>query len=248
MKKRPQTDAAQGGEGMSDRKTELFLDKYRRLEALVRDSYNLSDSQSAVRYLADRKEFRDIRTELDYCREVRNLLSHNPKLNDRYAVEPSGELLTLLDRTIRRVQDPPRAGSVCVRRDRILCRTMEDLILPAMREMSAHVYSRIPILKNGAVCGIFSENTLLNWLIDQETVRIGADARFSDIAAYLPLSANRSESYRFVAKDLPAAEVAALFERALDRSDRIGMVFVTEHGRETEKLLGILTAWDVVGF
>lgn len=228
-------------------KTDLFLDTYRRLEAAVREAYHLSESQSAVKYLAERPEFKAMRSDLDVCREVRNLLSHNPKLNDHYAVEPSGELVTLLNRALRQVQNPLRAGKIAVPREKILCRTMEDLILPAMREMSEHVYSRIPILKKGAVCGVFSENTLLRYLIDQETVHISDTARFRDIADYLPLTANRSESYRFVSRSMPAAQVADLFETALNRSDRIGMVFVTQNGRATEKLLGILTAWDVVG-
>ncbi len=228
-------------------RTDEFLDLYRQLEALTREAYGLSESQSPVKFLAERAEFRSVRTELDYCREVRNLLSHNPKLNDRYAVEPSTELIRLLERTVRQVRNPLRVEKIAVGRDRILCRTMDDLILPAMREMSVHVYSRIPILKNGAVCGVFSENTLLNYLIDRETVRLDENARFSDIRDYLGLDANRSESYRFVSRRLPAWSAAELFEKALDRADRIGMLFVTQSGKPSEKLLGILTAWDVVG-
>jgi Asp-tRNA(Asn)/Glu-tRNA(Gln) amidotransferase B subunit len=78
-------------------RTDLFLDKYRELEVLVATVYNLPPSASAVVYLLQRKEFRGVKSDLELCKDVRNLLSHNPKINGRYAVEPSEELIALLD-------------------------------------------------------------------------------------------------------------------------------------------------------
>ena len=228
-------------------KTDIFLDKYRQLEASVSAQYGLSQSESAVSFLERRAEFRGIKSELSYCREVRNLLSHNPKVNNRYAVEPSEEMIRLLERTIERVCNPRRAKHIWVPRDRVLCRTVEDYVRPAMVEMHERLYTHIPILKNGVVVGAFSENTLLHYLIDDVTVRIDQKVRFTDIEKYLPLDQHRAESFRFVGKETPVSEIEDLFAKADADGLRIGLLFVTHSGQETEKLLGIISPWDVAG-
>ena len=83
----------------------MFLNKYRELEAIVATEYNLSNSESAIGFLLRRPEYRSMKTELDYCREVRNLLTHNPKLNKRYAVEPSDEMIALLEQTMEKIKN-----------------------------------------------------------------------------------------------------------------------------------------------
>ena len=37
-----------------------------------------------------------------------------------------------------------------------------------------------------------------------------------------------------------------LFEKALKKMERIGMIFLTENGKSTERLLGIMTPWDIL--
>ncbi len=162
-------------------KTELFLDEYKKLEAIVSARYNLRDSDSAVGFLERRPEYGAIKSDLAYCREVRNLLTHNPKVRNRYAVEPSDEMIALLKRTIERVKNPQKAKHICVPRDKVYCRTMDDYVRPAMVKMSEQVYSHVPIVKNGIVVGVFSENTLLSYLVDDENVSIDNNVKFSDI-------------------------------------------------------------------
>lgn len=228
-------------------KTELFLDKYKKLETIVSAQYNLSNSESAVSYLERRAEYRAIKSELAYCREVRNLLTHNPKVRNRYAVEPSDEMIALLDETIERINNPQKAKHIWVPRNKVSCRTMEDYVRPAMVEMNEHVYTHIPIMRDGVVVGVFSENTLLSYLIDDEIVNIDNDVKFSDIVKYLPLDQHRAESFRFVGQETLVSEIEDIFADAVKKSDRIGLIFVTNSGKKTEKLLGIISAWDVAG-
>ena len=228
-------------------KTELLLDKYKKLEAIASAQYNLNNSESAVNFLERRSECRAIKSELAYCREVRNLLTHNPKVRNRYAVEPSDEMIALLDQTIECIKNPQKAKHIWVPRDKVLCRTMEDYVRPAMVEMNEHVYTHIPIMRDGVVVGVFSENTLLSYLIDDEIISIDNDVKFSDIVKYLPLDQHRAESFRFVGQETLVSEIEDIFADSVKKSDRIGLIFVTNSGKKTEKLLGIISAWDVAG-
>lgn len=227
--------------------TEIFLDKYRQLESTIRAEYRIDNSTSPVYYLMNSPTFRSIRAELDYCREVRNLLSHTPKINQGFGVEPSKELISLLEETIHKILNPVRARQIAIPRRNVLCKSLDDYVLPTMKDMDEKTYTHIPILQNDVVCGVFSENTVLSFLVDEEIVCIDKTMRFSDLANYLPLDRHRAESFRFASINASLEEISAMFEKALKNTDRIGMVFLTSSGKPTEKLLGILTAWDVAG-
>ena len=228
-----------------NRKTELFLDLYKQLEEAVSAQYDLRESDSAVSFLERRPEFRSVKSELSYCREVRNLLTHNPKISGRYAVEPSDAMLNLLERTLDRVRAPLRAKHIWVSREKVTCRAVSDRIRPAMLEMEEKIYTHIPILEDGKVVGVFSENTLLRCLLDEGLVAIDDTARFSDIEKYLPLECPRAESFLFIGKHTLASDIEDMFANALKENERIGLLFVTESGKQTEKLLGIISPWDV---
>lgn len=113
--------------------------------------------------------------------------------------------------------------------------------------MNEYVYTHIPIMRDGIVIGVFSENTLLSYLIDDEIVNIDNEVKFSDIDKYLPLDQHRAESFRFVGQETLVSEIEDIFADAVKKSDRIGLIFVTNSGKKTERLLGIISAWDMAG-
>ena len=82
-----------------------FLDLYNRLERLIRERYNLSRDGGAIAWLLSRdKAPRALRDELDYCREVRNFLQHNERIDGSYAVIPSDAMLDALRSTLERFE------------------------------------------------------------------------------------------------------------------------------------------------
>ena len=82
---------------MPNRKTEQFLDSWRRLETAAERVVGSDSRSNAVLRLCKDPRFSAYREQLDYCREVRNLLSHQAKVNGEYAVYPSDAVLELLD-------------------------------------------------------------------------------------------------------------------------------------------------------
>ena len=239
---------------MKEEKTEKnrgeeFLDAYRRLEQAVESKFDLSGSDSAIRFLEKRPEYREIRAELDYCREVRNLLTHNPRVDGDFAVEPSGKMLLLLENTAKKVLSPTRACDLMVPENKVLSKRPEDRIRPTLSEMRNHGYANIPILDDGKVIGVFSERTLLSVIDDRPEAGIGAELRFcdSEVVRYISLDSPETVSFRFVPENMPFAELEDMFAAASKKNDRIRIVFVTRSGSRGEPLRGILTAWDVAG-
>lgn len=227
-----------------------FLDLYSYLEKLLRAEFSdIPAHEGALAWVArNKKQFKRMREELDYCRDVRNLLQHNRKINGVYAVSPSDAMIDTLQRTIEKVEKPKRARDICVRTNNILWAELPTKAMPVMQEMAKRAYTHVPLLNDGRVIGAFSENTLLTYLMDEEIVCIDEDVRFDDFGELLLLNNHESETFEFVGELTPASEIADLFEQSLKNQQRLGMVFVTANGKEAERLLGIITAWDMAVF
>lgn len=228
----------------SRNRAEEFLDLYRQLESDIKETFP-DAGNSPIPWLSRRREFRHLSGELDYCREVRNLLSHREKIKGSYAVEPSEAMLETLRSTIDRITNPIKAHHIMVGRKQVVARKVNDLVKPALAIMFEEKFSRVPILKDERVVGIFSETDLLKLLIESDSLTIDDDTRFSDFERHLPLEQHTAEKYCFVGRNTYAADIADRFDQADRSEDRIGMIFVTENGKQSERLLGIITTWDI---
>ena len=224
---------------------EKFLDRYRSLEYVIKEKYQLENWDSAMNFLENRAEFKNLANELRYCREVRNLLSHKPKVKEQYCVEPSDEMLHLLQRVKETLEKPPVIMDIAIPVSKVLYRSPEDKLVDTLQVMNEHSFGNVPILKDGLVCGILSEKAMLNYMVQEKNFHLSDRILLSDLKDHLLLENHRKEYYRFVSQSALISDVSQLFHDALDHGARIGMVFLTQHGRKEEKLLGIVTAWDL---
>ena len=163
---------------------EIFLDKYKQLENITKIEYNLDERDSAIYFLMQKKSFRNIKNELDLCRET--------------------------------------------------------MIL-----MNKEAYNHIPIMDDNVLVGVFSPNTVFSMQVDKGFTGIDEKLQFKDIKRFIDYKADRTQSYRFIPQDMLVSDIGEIFSKASDKNDRIGMIFVTHNGKEKEKILGIITAWDV---
>ncbi len=226
---------------------EIFLDKYKELEALAVNAYGLAPDGSAISQLERKSEFRSIKAELAYCREVRNLLQHNPKVGNEFAVEPSSNMIELLADTIEKVRNPQKISEIAIPINEVYWKTIEDLVYPTMQDMKKNIYTHVPILKDGKVTGVFSDNTLFAYILEDGIIGIDEGTKFTDLGEHISIKNHPSEIFMFAKFHARVSQIEDLFEEAFQRNERIGMIFLTENGNEHEKLRGIITPWDVLG-
>ncbi len=230
-------------------RTREYLDLYSRLEKAIRDRYPVPSGEGALAWLArNDRDYRNIKDELDYCREVRNFLQHNELVNDDYAIIPSEGMVQTMRNILSRVAEIPKAIHICTKTRQLYSVSLQDRIRPAMRTMARNSYTHVPILQDGFVVGVFSENTLVAHMNTDEVVEITEEDTFEKMKGLLPLDKHVGETFRFVSEGLLATEIAEMFLDALKRRERLCMVFVTANGKQSEKLLGIITAWDMADF
>lgn len=235
---------------MNNEKTALFLDLYKTLEESIREQHpNLPRNDSPVVWaIRNSKRLRKMRDELDYCREVRNLLSHNARVNGEYAVIPSGAMIESLKNTLHKIKNPVRAWDICVKTQDVRCAKMNDPVRPVMEEMASKSFTHIPIVEDGRVIEVFSENTLLSYLLEEELASVDNGDTFNKFKNLLPIGAHSPEIFVFIEKEALASDIAEMFNESVLKGERIGMAFVTEGRSPNNRLLGIITAWDTAKF
>ncbi len=226
-------------------KTERFLDLYKTLEQIAITEYDLPADGTSVSRLEKMKEFKPLASELRYCREVRSLLQHKPQINGEYAVTPSSGMITLLETVIGKIREPKRCIDVCTPISEILSADPDDSLLPVMKQMAGRGISGVPILHNGRAVGILSENAILRYQAKSGELA-GEKTLVRDLETFTSLSAV-GKKYQFMKASDPSSAAISLITSRFRKGERLAMILLTEDGTKNDRLLGILTPWDVMG-
>lgn len=241
---------------MSESTADRFLDRYKRLEELCRDAFGLEAGESALVRLKNSKQFRSYAEDIDYCREVRNFLQHNPKLGGQYPVEPSEQMVAFVDELIERMEQRKRCIQIAVKGSDMYTCCMADTVESNLSTMSERGFTHMPVLENGRVVGVLDLHTVSKAIAEHGSARFGAGLTVGDIYAFARLQehdgayehpALTGEVYGFFSINAYVDELEGEFERWFKQGRRLGMAFLTQNGKQTEKLLGLVTAWDVLG-
>lgn len=228
-------------------RADVFIEKYKELESLAVNNYNLPSDGRAVAYLGRMVQFRAVKKELSYCRDVRNLLQHGEKIGGNFAVEPSEDMVQMLIDVVEKVKNPLKCIDIAVLFKDMYWQTLDDPVYPAMQHMRRQGFAHTPILKGGHIIGVFSEKMVFSFLVDGDISHVNKEVKFKDIEKYLALDAHGSEVFEFIHKDATVAEAERACENAFRNRTRIGLFFITHSGKPSEKVLGLLTPWEVVG-
>lgn len=225
---------------------EIFIDKYKQLEEAVRVTYNLRDNDSISYYLTNQKEYQKFKEDIKYCQEVRNLLSHKKKINDRYAVEPDEEMIKFIDRLIEKIKNREKCSDIQINIKKVYWQPINGSVKKTMQVMKEKCYTYIPILQNGVVIGVFDENSVFNYIAAEECVEISDSLTFNDIKEYISLYGREMEDFIFFKERGYVEELESAIEKAFKKGRRTEIAFITINGRPDEKLQGIITPLDIL--
>ncbi|MGN0488178.1 MAG: CBS domain-containing protein [Ruminococcus sp.] len=225
---------------------DVFIDKYKQLEEVVRSTYHLRDSDSISFYLSGQVKYQRFRDDIKYCQDVRNLLNHKKKLNNSFAVEPNQQMIDFIDNLIERIKKRAKCNDIQIKICDIFWKSIDGNVKDTMKAMRDNLYTHIPILDNGVVIGVFDENSVFNYLAEEEIVAIDDDLTFEEIKNYISLEGREMEEFLFFKTNSYVEELENEFEKSLKRGKRIGIAFLTQNGKANEKLQGIITPWDII--
>lgn len=232
----------------SGTKVHAFLDMYKQLEDELEDKYRHARRKcsSVVFEFTKDPESAPIRDKLNVCRELRNLLTHNANLGGIPVAEPSLPLMDAMQEILDFVRKPPLALEFATRGEQVMKASTHQKVMRVMEVMDKNGFSHIPVMNNGAFLGVFSSGVIMRYLLGNRGEGITPDTTIGDLRDYIAVE-KHAENYEFVAKDTSYLTVREMFEKVKGRNQRVSVIFITEHGRQDQKLLGVLTPWDVLG-
>ena len=228
-------------------KTEIFIEKYKALEAAVGVTYEGEFEGSPVSFLERQRDFKDLSSGIKCCREVRNLLQHNVKINGKNAILPDDALLSFIDVVTDRVKNPALGIDYAISAEDVFSGRMNGNVRDTMRLMRKFGYTHVPILSDGKVRGVFSEHTAFEFFLRNYEDRIDGNTKFSDIYELIRIDRNHGERFVFKSVGTRLSEIIDIFEDGLNKNEKVKMVFLTKTGSQNERLEAIISHWDIIG-
>ena len=236
-----------------DKLTNLF----KELEEIIRNkcrivgiNTEMSSIDILIKKLAEKnsvvKRYKD---ELDIIRTVRNINTHQRNEEYGYVVCPNPEMNIRLRNIIDEINNPPTIynSNMCIKKSEIYYKTLQDNVGSTIKDMVEKVYTHIPIIEDNVLIGVFSESTLLDIVNKNEGIIVDENTKFEEIEEFLKIKNHTSEEFIFISKDKNIYDIEEIFKDYFSRKKRIGCVYITENGKQSESILGMLTAWDVLG-
>ena len=232
---------------LSQARSEMFLKMYRVLEGALEKRYGSNGKSSSVvmEYLRD-DDSEPYRYQLNVCREIRNLLSHNSDESGEPVVEPSEAVLESLLEIVNHVTRPRLAIEYGTPFERILCAHANDYAFDVMHRMEKLGYSHVPVMEKGKITGVFSSGSLFGYLEKYGLDALRSDARIGQLKDQLDIQLRGARRYLFMPEDATIIQVRNAFEMRHEKNARTSVVFITKKGTQDEPLLAMLTPWDAL--
>ncbi|MCR5491434.1 MAG: CBS domain-containing protein [Bacilli bacterium] len=211
--------------------TEEFLNLYRQLEGIRAESGNdLSYYES--KYHAKLEDFR----------RLRNYLSHEEFGGD-FPVAVSSKVNEDFKAILLKMQ-----ARIYEHAHRPQYITKQDKVLHAINKLNENRYTYLPVLENGILIGVATSGSLLHLLAKHEQGEelIEEDATIGDYMPYFSLD-NQKTRFLIAGRNMLLSSAEQAFS-SIENGKRLGAIFVTEKGNPNEKVLGILTIYDVLGY
>lgn len=229
-----------------------FMSAYNQLDEYMKQNLG-NDSRNTTYYhrvhgmAAKDTTFRKYKELLHSFGELRNAIVHDFGVNGMEIIaEPHLEQVKIYEKILVEAMNPPKAlTKMAVKIEDLYTLEPEYNVLKAIQIMAKENYNYAPVLNNGHLVGVFSEESIFDYVKDHGAVDLTKGLKMIDIIEYTKLDAHRSEVFQFATKHETVADLEERLRKINDRNKRLEVVFITEKGKSNEKLLGMVTIWDL---
>ena len=225
-----------------ENKAGQFLERYREIEEWALNNLNVTE----MKELEQMPKYKSLRSNLAFCRVLRNLLSH-------YDWSKAGnDLVIVTDQAVRQVNNlyyslnPVTLMRLAIRAGQIFAPAPTESVLAAIKVMQRNDYSYIPIVENRQIIGVFSTKTIMRLVAEHASLVLSESLTFNDITDYIRLVDEPNAHYGFVNPNVTVEDVSLKFQRSKTRRVRLDMLFITDNGRSDGQLQGMVTPVDII--
>lgn len=224
--------------------SDIFLATFSEIEAFLRKQAGLTRStpfyqlidigsrnnRAVAQYRDDLKEFADLRNAIVHERSDGHVIA-----------EPNDRAIAAFDKIRIALTNPPTVIPSFSKK--VMTRTQTDSVGDAVTDMRSGSFSQLPILADGKVIALLTAETVVRWLATEVRNEI-VNPWETQIAAVIGHAEN-ADHYCFLPRRATFMDVLFKFEEFTERGRTLDAILLSENGRPDQKLLGILTIFDL---
>lgn len=228
-----------------------FLGDFNELDKVIKKKLNSTKGEFGPKFeqfINKNPGYKTLKEDVDFIRIIRNLIPHNWEKYGSPFIPTSG-LCTKLERILINIKNPPKWSSIAIKTKQIYYCEDDDLISEVVKKMAENTFTHVPVLKSGEFQWLLSESIYVQWLSDVigKNGRLPLGTKVSQLKKYI----NRTnDEYLILSEKTNVYEIKEEFRQYIRKRNstsfkRLGVIFITKNGKKTEKIKGLITAWDL---
>ncbi len=231
-------------------KEKEFLELFNKLEHFLRIEYNQDRfsysgfmstiyriKKSNKNTLISNKYNFDI---LKQASQIRNIIAHN---ND--ILIPSDNFINIFAKLVDKICNPLRVENIMVPISKLKSVNLDNSVGDVIELLKRHGYNTIPVIHDNKLRGIFTEKSIYDYLSINDNKYINKSMKIHDIIDAIDLNFDPRKYFAFVSRKASVEKAYEHFIKDLKQRREMLLLLVTENGKQTEKLLGIVTLRDI---
>jgi predicted transcriptional regulator len=221
-----------------------FLNAFATIEQRLRPYANGDRSLGFTRLIAIASQSNQVikyyTNDLYEFAELRNAIVHQ-RAGGYIIAEPNERAVREIERVANLVSSPPKLIPHFQVPVIILLAT--DPVSKAVELMLGKSISQIPIADQGKFMGLLTTNTIARWLgssIHQDIFSL-SETSINEVMKYT----EDEDNHVFRGRQTPIFDAINLFSTYETQGKRLEALLITEHGQPSEKIIGIMTVFDL---
>jgi len=191
-------------------------------------------------YARGKKYWADTADYLRMIGDLRNCLIHEKTEPYQYLAVPAPMVVERLRTLLEELQHPVLVIPKFRRKvEKIF---VDDSIADVLKRIAKHHYSQFPVYEDTCFSGLLTENGITRWLAHHVASELSlvelADVSVKDVLK----EEEKRPNWMFISRGRTMQEAKELLmEKGL-----LEAILITETGKQTKNLLGIITRWDLL--
>jgi predicted transcriptional regulator len=222
-----------------------FLSAFNDIEDWMRHELDAKDEDEFAALLRRLErtdaQVRRYAAELKRLARLRNLIAHNHSRDKPLAV-PTSSSVERAEAIASLLRSPPLLLTLAAKP--VEQCSPADPLGSCVKKMHAGVFSQLPVYDGDRYCGLLTAETIARWLA---TFFVGDGTGIVDEQTVAEVMRHQEDgdNVRFSPRQATVATGLAAFDEFLKRGKRLEAILITNSGRPTESLLGIVTIHDI---
>lgn len=224
--------------------TQDFLNKYTEFESFIKKRNKIGRYDNGD-YIKIDPVLRKNREKWELYRELRNLLTHENEVRNGNYIDVTEKLYRSFCSDVEKIMHPKTAMDIAIKNVYMVKpgEPLQDVINTILDKK----YTCAPIVdEKGILIGIFSSQALMLYCKNYKN-EFSIKNNVGKYIEYCSINNNPDIEYKFVSRFKDEFYIKDLFKQSYLSKKRLEAVFVTEHGQQNEKIIGIITNWDIIG-